>query len=81
MKIKSSHQIDLPQVLGLAKALDIKIPDEIIIFGVEAEDITTFTIKCTKAVESAIPRLVKLICSELKHNDDKLNSKSLEIIN
>lgn len=81
LRLKSSHQIDLPQVLGLARALNIKIPNEIIIFGVEAEDITTFALKCTKAVEAAIPRLVKFICSELKYTNDKLNSKSLEIIN
>jgi hydrogenase maturation protease len=81
MKVKSSHQIDLPQIIGLAKVLGIAIPDEIIVYGVEAKDITTFNCSCTQEVESAIPRLVNLIRSELKENNGTTFNKGLEIIN
>jgi hydrogenase maturation protease len=81
MKIRSSHQIDLPQIIGLAKVLGIAIPNEIIIYGVEAKDITTFKPNCTHEVESAIPRLVSLIHSELMENNRPISNIGLEIIN
>jgi hydrogenase maturation protease len=81
MKVRSSHQIDLPQIIGLAKVLGIAIPNEIIVYGVEAKDITTFNCNCTQEVESAIPRLVNLIHSELKENNETTFNKGLEIIN
>lgn len=81
MKLKSSHQIDLPQVLGLARALNIAIPNEIIIYGVEAGDITTFKCKCTPEVEVAIPKLVKLIQNDIMENNLMLNKGCFEIVN
>lgn len=81
VKIKSSHQVDLMQVLGLAKALDIKIPDKVIVYGVEAGDITTFRCKCTPEVEVAIPRLVKLIQNDIMENNLISNKGCFEIVN
>lgn len=81
MKLKSSHQIDLPQVLGLARALNIAIPNEIIIYGVEAGDITTFRCKCTSEVEVAIPRLVKLIQRDIMEDNLISNKGCFEIVN
>lgn len=81
MKLKSSHQIDLPQVLGLARALNIAMPNEIIIYGVEAGDITTFRCKCTPEVEVAIPKLVKLIQNDIMENNLMLNKGCFEIVN
>lgn len=65
VKIKSSHQINLPQVIGLAKLLKIEVPDEIIIYGIEGEDITTFKIGCTEKVQEAIPKLVDMIYDDV----------------
>lgn len=69
VKIKSSHQINLPQVIGLANLLNIEVPDEIIIYGIEGEDITTFKIGCTEKVQEAIPKLVDMIYDDLMKLD------------
>lgn len=74
IKIKSSHQINLPQVVGLAKLLKIDIPDTMTIYGIEAEDITTFKIGCTEKVQEAIPKLVNMIYDDLVVEYINLNS-------
>lgn len=81
IKIKSSHQINLPQVIGLAKMLKIEVPDEIIIYGIEAEDITTFKIGCTEKVQEAIPKLVMMIYDDLKieYNESTLNTECINL--
>lgn len=71
VKIKSSHQINLQQVIGLAKLLKIDVPDEMIIYGIEGEDITTFKIGCTEKVQEAIPKLVNMIYDDLMKPDYK----------
>jgi hypothetical protein len=38
-----------------------KIPEDIVIFAVEAEDIETFSETCTPRVEKAIQEVVRLI--------------------
>jgi hydrogenase maturation protease len=80
-KFKSSHQINLSQVVGLAKMLGIPMPKEIIVFGVEAADITTFNKNCTPKVEAVIPELVELIQSELCGSKEIINRKNIERIN
>jgi hydrogenase maturation protease len=81
LKIRSSHQIDLPQVMGLAKELGIEFPKEIIIYGIEAEDITTFKCCCTDVVAAAIPRLVRHIQYDLEEDIRNSYIQGLEIIN
>ncbi len=64
--ITSSHQLDLPQLLMLARALGAKTPRTITIYGIETEDITTFADHCTGAVAAALPRLVDLVCTDVR---------------
>jgi Ni,Fe-hydrogenase maturation factor len=45
--------------------LNLAMPREITIFGVEARDITTFSEKCTPEVEKAIPEVVRMVLDEL----------------
>ena len=61
----SPHQINLATALELGNALDLAMPQKITIFAVEAKDITTFSEKCTPAVEQAIPEVVKMVLEEL----------------
>jgi len=61
----SPHQINLITALELGKMLDLAMPQKITIFAVEAKDITTFSEKCTPAVEQAIPEVVKMVLEEL----------------
>lgn len=81
LKIKSSHQINLPQVIGLAKLLKIDFPETIVIYGIEAEDITTFKIGCTEKVQEAIPKLVKMIYDDLivEYNESTLNTECINL--
>lgn len=59
----STHlNMDFPAMLELGeKLLQGKIPEDIIIVAVEAEDVTTISDKCTPKVEKAIPEIVELI--------------------
>jgi hydrogenase maturation protease len=59
----STHlNMDLPMILRLCKELLLKkIPEDITIVAIEAEDITTISDKCTPKVEQAIQKAVDLI--------------------
>jgi hydrogenase maturation protease len=62
----SPHQVNLATALELGKMLNLEMPQQITVFAVEAEDITTFGEKCTREVEKAIPEAVKMVLAELK---------------
>jgi hydrogenase maturation protease len=68
VKLTSSHQIDLGQVLALAKLLGASLPAKLTVYGIEVSDITTFRDACTEEVSKAIPKLVDLICSDVQQN-------------
>ncbi|MEW6068879.1 MAG: hydrogenase maturation protease [Nitrospirota bacterium] len=58
----STHDVDFLTVLKLgSKLFPGKMPNDIIIIAVEAEDITTISEKCTPKVEKAIKEVVELI--------------------
>jgi hydrogenase maturation protease len=61
----SPHQINLVTALELGKMLNLRMPREITIFAVEANDVTNFSEKCTPEVERAIPEVVKMVLQEL----------------
>jgi hydrogenase maturation protease len=68
MHLTSSHQIDLGQVLALAKLLGASLPAKLTVYGIEVSDITTFRDACTEEVNEAIPKLVDLICTDVQQN-------------
>jgi hydrogenase maturation protease len=61
----SPHQINLATALELGKMLNLAMPQKITVFAVEAEDITSFSEKCTSEVEQAIPEVVKMVLEDL----------------
>ena len=61
----SPHQVNLATSLELGKMLNLTMPQEIAIFAVEAEDITSFGEKCTPEVEKAIPEVVRMVLEDL----------------
>jgi hydrogenase maturation protease len=63
--LTSSHQIDLSQVLALAKLLGADVPRTLTVYGIEAGDITTFQDGCTNEVAKAIPELVETVCRDV----------------
>ncbi len=70
VKLASSHQINLPEVLGLARLLNVNIPLAITVYGIEVSDITTFSVGCTSEVEKALPRVVDLVWRDLAMQPD-----------
>ena len=64
----SPHTTSLAMALELGKMLNLAIPQNISIFAVEVDDVSTFGEKCTCEVEKAIPEAVMMILSELNTN-------------
>jgi hydrogenase maturation protease len=66
----SPHQVNLATALELGRMLGLAMPQRVIIFAVEAKDVTTFGEKCTPEVEQVIPEVVKMVQEELneRHN-------------
>jgi hydrogenase maturation protease len=67
--LTSSHQIDLAQVLTLASMLGAELPRKLTVYGIEAEDVTTFHDGCTEDVSRAVPELVEIISRDLLSDD------------
>jgi hydrogenase maturation protease len=65
LTLTSSHQIDLGHILGLARFMGAALPNRVTVYGMEAEDITTFRETCTVKVTEAIPRLVDVIYADI----------------
>ena len=63
--IESTHSLTFADSLEVGRKLGMKLPTEIIIFAIEANDVTTFSEECSSLVKSAIPacvnRIAKLI--------------------
>jgi hydrogenase maturation protease len=61
----SLHDISLGEALELGKRLGAVMPEEIVIYGIEVNNIDTFSETCTPEVEKAIPECVSRILKEL----------------
>lgn len=61
----SPHDVNLATALELGKRLGLAMPQEIIIFAIEVQDVTTFGESCTPEVEQAIPEAVNRVTREL----------------
>ena len=62
----TTHNINIATALELGKKLNLKLPQEITIFAIEVEDVSTFTEECTSAVEKAITRCAVMVMRELR---------------
>jgi hydrogenase maturation protease len=62
----SAHGIDFTTALEFGKKLGLHLPREIVIFAIEASDISTFSEECTPEVRQAIPNCVEMILREIK---------------
>jgi hydrogenase maturation protease len=61
----STHGIDFPGIIKLGQTAGLPLPQEIIIFAVEVEDVETFGETCSPAVEVAIPKCAEQIIAKL----------------
>ena len=64
--LSATHNIDLATALELGTRLGLALPEEVIIFAIEAADVTTFSEECTPEVERAIPEVVESVLEELR---------------
>jgi hydrogenase maturation protease len=60
------HNIDFLTSIILGKQLGLAVPAEIVVFGIEAENVTDLNEGCTPLVNAAIPDCVDRIMTELK---------------
>jgi hydrogenase maturation protease len=60
---QSMHQLDLPEVLALCAAID-KNP-QVVVLGVEPQDITTMNVELTPAIAAKVSELAAMVLAEL----------------
>jgi len=72
------HDVNFATALELGKRLGLALPQQIVIFAIEVEDVTTFSERCTPEVEPVIPVCVEKVIQEL--NGDS-NRHHLELAN
>jgi len=65
-RVTTSHQIDVFQVINLAKMMGAEIPRPLILYGIEGADFTTFHEGCTEPVSRALSTLVEMVCHDVK---------------
>lgn len=61
----SSHDASLPVALELGAAVGLKLPADVRIWAVEADDVSTFSENLTTDVECAVPRVVEDVVRSL----------------
>jgi hydrogenase maturation protease len=63
----SAHDVNLPTALALGRQAGLPLPEErnILLVGIEAEDVLNFGESCTPAVAAAVPRAVEMVLQTL----------------
>jgi hydrogenase maturation protease len=63
----SAHDMNLRTALELGRRAEVHLPadEEILLIGIEAEDVINFSEECTPAVRAAIPRAVEAVLEAL----------------
>lgn len=64
-RLASVHDINLYTAWQLGEQLGIKLPDKLVIFAIEVEDVLTFSENLTPKVEAVVPHVCEMILSEL----------------
>jgi len=59
------HDVNFAAALDLGNKLGLALPQQIVIFAIEVEDVTTFGEECTLEVDRAIPVCVEKVIQEL----------------
>ena len=65
------HDVNFATALELGKRLGLALPQQIIIFAIEVENVTTFGEECTPKVRDAIPVCVEMVIQEITSGDSK----------
>ena len=59
------HDLGLVSTLELGRKLEMDMPREVVIFAIEAKDMTTFSEKLSPEVAKALPEAVKVVLKEV----------------
>jgi hydrogenase maturation protease len=59
--VSSSHDTSLANALETARALGMKVPEEVIIFGIEAGVVDSFSEVLSEKVAAAVPEVVEIV--------------------
>ena len=62
----TSHDVDFTTALAFGNKLNLALPQEIVIFAIEALDVSSFSEECTPEVKQAIPICVEMVLQEIK---------------
>ena len=60
-RLVDSHGVNLPTVLETGRRCGYKMPEEVIIYGIESDDVTTFSEELTTKVEASVDSIVDKI--------------------
>jgi hydrogenase maturation protease len=60
------HDVNIATAIELGKKLKLKMPQEIIFYAIEAEDVSSFSEECTPRVKQAIPECVEMVMREIE---------------
>jgi hydrogenase maturation protease len=63
--IVSSHDTNLWAALGIGRAVGLRLPDEVRVIGIEAEDVETFGERLSEAAEAAARTVAETLLPEL----------------
>jgi hydrogenase maturation protease len=63
------HDVGLFTAIELGRKLEMDMPREVVIFAIEAEDMATFSERCTQEVKKAIPKAVEMVMREVGGDD------------
>jgi hydrogenase maturation protease len=61
----STHNVNFASALELGNKLGLLLPKKIVIFAIEASDVTTFNEDCTPTVKKAIPKCIDMVLKEI----------------
>lgn len=64
----SSHDEELTTALELGRLAGLRLPGEILISGIEAADVTSFSEQLTPEVERALPTVVEDVLQKLRNS-------------
>ena len=66
----TTHDVDFATALELGKQLGLALPQQITIFAIEVENVSSFSEECTPKIEAAIPICVNMGIQELNESQN-----------
>lgn len=65
LRLACSHEVDLPTALAVGSQLGYSMPEEVLVFAVQGEDLATFGEHLSPSLEQALPRVIDEIVAAI----------------